>query len=79
MNYTKGIFISVIGYIASISMLVILSPSFAELLDNTPYAQHWNNTLKHQIEFIAVIFGIACTLCLYGFIRKNIFRTNKNR
>ena len=78
MSYTKGIFISAIGYILSISMLLILAPTIEQLIDDTSYVSQWNNGLRDMIEITACMFGIACTLCLLGFI-KNDLLTNKNQ
>jgi len=78
MNYTKGIFISVVGYIFSIAMLVMLSPTIEQLVDDTPYVSQWNNGLKDMIELTAVLFGSTCTICLFGFIKNNLV-TNKKK
>ncbi len=78
MDYTKGIFISVMGYIVTIAMLVMLSPTIEQTANDTSYASQWNNELRDMVEITACVFGIACTLCLFGFINNNLL-TNKNK
>ena len=77
MSHTKGIFISAIGYILSISMLVMLSPTIEQLIDDTSYVSQWNNGLRDMIELTAILSGSACTICLFVFIKNNLL-TNKN-
>lgn len=72
MSHTKGIFISVICYILSISMLVILSPTVEQLIDDTSYVSQWNNGLRDMIELTAILSGSACTICLFVFIKNNV-------